>query len=325
MAVAMIPLAMMLVNAGPVPVTSVPAVPSIGMEALVSDRAYAHDVGIRAGMPTLQPTFALLDAQDGLPDKPKGRMSEPEGGGEIVVMANPRHVRADPLSDVNVASFQAVQAIDKAVVAPVAGGYEKVVPEPVRNGLRNFLINLAEPVVFLNFLLQFKPGKAMETLGRFGINSTIGLAGFFDVARKKPFHLPYRQNGFANTFAYHGIKNGAYLYLPIIGPTTVRDLIGRMLDVSVLPTAFGRPFNTPAYSIGTGVVKAMNDRVAFDEQIVAIRASADPYVATRDFYLKRRQAEVDALHSAKYRARRGIPDPVTQPDGAPLTGMLPHH
>lgn len=246
------------------------------------------------------------------PDSPAPVEGAPAAEGEsvIVVNANPRHVRADPLSGINAASFEAITAVDKAVVAPVAGGYEKVVPEPVRNGLRNFLINLAEPIVFLNYLLQFKPGKALETVGRFGINSTIGVAGLFDMARRKPFRLPYRQNGFANTFAYHGVGNGPYLFLPVLGPTTVRDLVGRVLDLSVLPTAIGRPFNKPAYGLGTGIVKAMNDRVAFDEEIVANRQTADPYVATRDFYLKRRQAEVDALHSAAYRARKGIPEPV---------------
>ncbi|WP_200844669.1 MULTISPECIES: VacJ family lipoprotein [unclassified Novosphingobium] len=243
-------------------------------------------------------------------DTPAEASAPAEGDNVIIVNASPRHIRADPLSAINVATFEAVTAVDKAVVAPVAGNYEKIVPKPVRNGLRNVLINLAEPIVFVNYLLQFKPGKAMETLGRFGINSTIGVAGLFDMAKRKPFHLPYRQNGFANTFGYHGIGNGPYLFLPVLGPTTARDLVGRVLDLSIVPTIFGSPFNKPVYAIGTGTVKSLNDRVEFDEQITASRAAADPYVATRDFYLKRRQAEVNALHSAEYRARKGIPDPV---------------
>jgi phospholipid-binding lipoprotein MlaA len=288
----------------------------------------AHDVV--AATPTQRPAPALppepagvppaVDAEppvSGAPPQNPAAPAGPEGDTVIIVNANPRHVRADPLSGINAATFEAITAVDKAVVAPVASGYEKVVPTPVRNGLRNVLINLAEPIVFLNYLLQLKPGKALETLGRFGINSTIGVAGLFDMAKRKPFHLPYRQNGFANTFAYHGIGNGPYLFLPVIGPTTARDLIGRVLDLSVLPTVIGRPFNKPVYGIATGVVKAMNDRVAFDEQITASRQTADPYVATRDFYLKRRQAEIDALHSAAWRARKGIADPV-------LPSIAPH-
>ncbi|WP_260928384.1 VacJ family lipoprotein [Novosphingobium sp. 9] len=297
----------------PLPADEAAASPAPPSLALVLPQRYPNRQTAPVGSSGLPQTFAQLTLQDGLPPAPAGTISGAEGTGEIVVTRNQRHVRADPLSGLNAASFDAVQAVDKAIVAPVAGGYEKVVPKPVRNGLRNFLINLAEPVVFINYLLQFKPGKAMETAGRFAINSTIGVAGLFDMAKRKPFHLPYRENGFANTFAYHGVKNGAYLFLPIIGPTTVRDLIGRILDLSVLPTVIGKPFNTPVYSLGTGTVKALNDRVAFDEQIDAQRAATDPYVATRDFYLKRRQAEVNALHSAAWRARKGIPDPVLPP------------
>ncbi len=198
-------------------------------------------------------------------------------------------------------------------MAPVAHGYAKVVPKPVRNGLRNVLINLAEPIVFINYLLQFKPGKAAETAGRFALNSTIGVAGLFDMAKRKPFHLPYRQNGFANTFGYHGIGNGPFLFVPILGPTTLRDLVGRVLDLSLIPAVVGRPFDHPAYGTVSGAVKAMNDRVEFDGQIKKAQASADPYATTRDFYLKRRRAEIAALHSPEYRLRKGLAAPVLPP------------
>ena len=92
----------------------------------------------------------------------------------------------------NEVSFVAVQAVDGAFVAPIAYGYQKGLPEPLRDGIHNTLNNLDEPVVFLNFLLQFKIGRALETVGRFAINSTIGAAGLFDVAEKKPFKLPRR-------------------------------------------------------------------------------------------------------------------------------------
>ena len=75
----------------------------------------------------------------------------------------------------------------------LAFAYEDVIPRPIRKGLRNFLHNLGEPIVFLNFMLQLKPGKAAETLGRFVINTTIGAAGLVDVAKRKPFNLPHRR------------------------------------------------------------------------------------------------------------------------------------
>lgn len=289
-----------------------PVDPSPPVDTAVEVAPPAEPIPVPVDEPTDEAAATAPAPVEAAPPAP-GNGPVAEGDNVIIVNASPRHIRADPLSAINVATFEAIAAVDKAVVAPVAGNYEKIVPTPVRNGLRNVLINLAEPIVFLNYLLQFKPGKALETVARFGINSTVGVAGLFDMAKRKPFRLPYRQNGFANTFAYHGIGNGPYLFLPVLGPTTARDLVGRLLDVAVVPTVAGHPFNTPAYSIGTGVVKSLNDRVEFDEQIVANRAKDDPYVATRDFYLKRRQAEVNALHSPEWRARKGIADPVLPP------------
>lgn len=315
-----IALAMMLATAGPASEREEGAVATGGaLEGAMPARQ--AEAAAQEPTPAAPASPPLLDEAAPAPPAP-GTTAPAEAppsadSGVIVVQADPREVRADPLSDINAATFEAVAVVDEAVLGPVAGTYEKVMPEPVRNGLRNFLLNLTEPVVFVNYLLQFKPGKALETLGRFGINSTLGVAGLVDVAKRKPFHLPYRQNGFANTLAYHGVATGAYLFLPIVGPTTVRDLAGRVLDVSLVPTLAGSPFNTTTYGIVAGVGKGLNDRIAFDEQIKANRAQADPYLATRDFYLKRRQAEVDALHSPAYRARKGIPDPV-----APMA--LPH-
>ncbi|MFT3966085.1 MAG: VacJ family lipoprotein [Sphingobium sp.] len=276
----------------------------------------------------LPPPVAPVEATGGTAAPSVDQPEAPEQGATddaIVVTGGRRVIRADPLLGVNIASFNAIQAVDKAVVAPTARTYEKIVPKPVRNGLRNALINLAEPVVFLNYLLQFKPGKAAETAGRFALNSTIGVAGLFDMARRKPFRLPYRQNGFANTFGYHGIKQGPFLFVPILGPTTARDLIGRLLDLAVVPAAFGKPFNRPIYSITTGTVKSMNDRVEFDEQLTQIRESGDPYVVTRDLYLKRRQTEIEALHSQAWRDRHGIVTPAAPatPAQVPLSVTQP--
>lgn len=273
-------------------------------------------------LPVLPVAPASTGAADGIPTPPPAESpsvpvpltaDSPDDDGGIIVTARRRPIAADPLVGINAASFEAIQAVDKLVVAPIAGAYEKTVPTPVRNGLRNVLINLAEPIVFINYLLQFKPGKAAETVGRFALNSTIGVAGLFDMAKRKPFHLPYRPNGFANTFGYHGVKNGPFLFVPILGPTTLRDLVGRVLDLGLIPAVVGRPFDHPAYGMGTGIVKSMNDRVEFDEQITAMRATDDPYAVTRNFYLKRRQAEIDALHSPAYRLRKGIADPVLRP------------
>ncbi|WP_430428340.1 MlaA family lipoprotein [Parasphingorhabdus sp.] len=235
----------------------------------------------------------------------------PEDGGPdedvstIIVSARPE-TPTDPLMELNADTFDVVQDVDQAFVEPVAMAYKKTLPAPIRDGLRNFISNLGEPIVFLNYLLQLKPGKAFETLGRFTINTTIGIGGLIDVAKKPPFHLPRRSNGFANTMGYYGIKPGPFLFLPLVGPTTVRDLIGNGLNLLVLPNTVGKPFTEPAITIPGSVISSLNSRIAIDEQLTAIReGDADPYTAAREFYLNKRQREIDIL-------RGRIPDPLSR-------------
>lgn len=220
---------------------------------------------------------------------------EGDGGSEIIVTAR-EDAPGDPLSDVNAKSYEAIQAADAAVVAPVAEAYEDVVPEPVRDGVRNFLRNLEEPVIALNYLLQLKPGRAVKSVARFAVNSTVGVAGLVDVAKRKPFNLPYTPNGFANTFACYGIGPGPYLYLPLIGPTTVRDLVGVTMDRLALPAVVGPPLSEPYYAIPSATLDSLNDRVEIDGQLKELREnSGDPYAEARDLYLKQRKSEIAAI------------------------------
>ena len=223
----------------------------------------------------------------------------------ITVTARPE-TPADPLMELNADAFDVVQDVDQAFVEPAAMAYKKAIPEPIRDGLRNFLRNLGEPVVFFNYLLQLKPGKAAETLGRFTINTTIGIGGLLDAAKKPPFYLPHRSNGFANTFGYYGIEPGPFLFLPLAGPTTVRDLVGGGLNLLFLPTIIGKPFTERALTVPIGILTALDNRIEFDEQIKAVRSGkADPYTAAREFYLNKRQTEIDIL-------RGRIADPLSR-------------
>jgi phospholipid-binding lipoprotein MlaA len=245
-----------------------------------------------------EPSPPAVPAQAQPPTEPTAPERRPgKDQNDIIVTARPRAAPGDPLQNVNAKSFAATQAVDKAFVGPVALAYKNALPAPVRSGLRNFLYNLKEPDVFLNYLLQLKPGKAGETLGRFVINSTIGAAGLFDVAKRRPFNLPRRPNGFADSLGYYGVKPGPFLFLPIIGPTTVRDLVGGGLDRLVLPLSVGRPFNQLIFTVPVGVVSTLDHRAEFDEQLHKLHdGSTDPYAASREFYLRRRQAEIDQLH-----------------------------
>ncbi len=220
----------------------------------------------------------------------------PQGANEIIVTARTRSP-IDPLQTINAESYAITQAIDEAVVEPSAHAYAKVVPEPVRNGLRNFANNLHEPAVFVNFLLQLKPGKAAETAGRFLVNSTVGVAGLFDMAKRKPINLPRRRNGFADTLGCYGVKSGPFLFLPLIGATTVRDLIGGSIDGFAiplpLPGSVARSLSRPPVAISRSVARELDKRIDFDEDLQKIRNSSDPYVATREHYLQRRQTQID--------------------------------
>lgn len=225
------------------------------------------------------------------------QLADQDAGGaknEIVVTADPS-ARHDPLRAVNAESFAVTRAADVAFV-PLALGYKHAVPSPVRDGLRNFLANLHEPAVALNFLLQLKPGKAGETLGRTFINTTLGVGGLFDIAKRRPFNLPRRANGFADTLGYYGVGPGPFFYVPLLGPTTLRDLAGGFADRLVLPLGVGKPFSSPTYTIPAGVIGALDHRAESDERLHALRdGKDDAYIAARDAYFARRKAEIDHL------------------------------
>lgn len=237
----------------------------------------------------------------------------------VIVVTGQESVPGDPMAQLNAQTFEAVQEVDKAVIEPVAYAYRDDLPKPIRKGLRNFFRNLREPVVFLNYMLQLKPGKAMETLGRFAINSTIGIGGLFDQAKKPPFNLPRRENGFANTLGYYGVEPGAFLYLPLIGATTVRDLVGSIADAAVLPTAIGAPFNRFEYGASAYIVTGLESRIEFDEEVQAIRDADEPYTSMREAYLARRAREIAALRGETVETEGSPPVPVSEPQPAPET------
>lgn len=259
-----------------------------------------------------QPTFGST------PETPPPSLDQIEQEQPAIVVSGERSSKQDPMQSVNQASYDAVQAVDDAVIAPVARVYEKGVPRPIRMGLRNFLRNLTEPIVALNFLLQLKPGKAAETVGRFAINTTIGVGGVIDVARSKPFNLPYRRNGFAYTMGYYGIGTGPYLFLPLVGPTTLRDVIGLTLDRFLLPVAVGGPLRNPGYVYGSFVIRSLDERAANDELFKRIREESNPYASYRELYLKSRQAEIDALKGkADFQKEGSIKLPALTPTAPP--------
>ena len=224
-----------------------------------------------------------------------GETPPEEDSGEIVVEGEYGPPAGDPAEKLNAEAYRITQAVDDAVIEPVAYAYRDGLPEPVRDGLGNVVKNLGEPSNALNFLLQGKVGKAFGALGRLAINSTLGVGGLFDVAGKPGIGIPYRRNGFAHTMGYYGVGPGAYLYLPVTGATTVRDLVGSTLDQALLPFVVGKPFNQPEYAVTYFVVNGLDQRLEFDAELAEIAASDDPYAMRRDTYLAKREREIAAL------------------------------
>ena len=222
----------------------------------------------------------------------------------------------DPLENFNRRMFSAFQSTDRKFVRPAAMAYKHVVPKPVRSGIRNVLSNLGEPIVFLNDLLQLKPGRAIKTLVRFAANSTIGIGGLVDVANTPAVKLPHRSNGFGNTLAYYGVGPGPYLFLPFVGPTTLRDLIGGQGDGFVLPVAVGNPFDRWQFQLPRGVLGALDQRAESDGDMKALLDGAvDPYATLRSVYLQNRAAEIQELHGrgATTQSVDPLEDPLSDP------------
>lgn len=250
-------------------------------------------------------------AQDaGQDSPPSGEDPAQTDENVIVVEGQVGPVDSDPVAAFNEESYRITQELDEVFLEPVAYAYRDGLPRPIRDGLGNVVRNLSEPINFLNFLLQFKFGKAIETLGRFAINSSLGLGGLIDVAGAPGIGLPYRPNGFANTLGFYGVDPGAYLYLPLTGATTVRDLAGSGLNQLVLPGLFGKPFNTPEFTIPFFIISSLDARLEVDAELDRIDQTVDPYAARRDSYLWRRARDIAELRGEETPPRPAIMDEV---------------
>lgn len=198
----------------------------------------------------------------------------------------------DPLEGMNRGIYKFNDVADKAVLKPVATAYKTVAPTPVRIGINNFFSNLGTLTNVLNNLLQFKFANAFSEAGRFVINSTFGIAGFIDVAGMDK--IPVHKEDFGQTLGYWGVGPGAYLVLPIAGPSSVRDATGWIVDSTTTDPI--------TYTHNIGQVRLHNQLRAaqfidkrtelLDAKDLVDDASLDPYAFMRDAYLQRRASLV---------------------------------
>ncbi len=189
--------------------------------------------------------------------------------------------KRDPFKPVNKAVFSFNLATDKLILRPIERQYSKV-PNPVRNGVNNFLQNLTEPLAFVNGVLQLKPHVAMTAAGRFFLNTTVGFLGFRDYAKTKG--LEYQDEGFSKTLKRYGAGEGDYVVLPVIGPSTVRGTVGLVADYFMDPVGW---ITTTPEDIALVSTKTVNDRDQNDDAIDELYyQSIAPYTMTRAAYLQ---------------------------------------
>jgi phospholipid-binding lipoprotein MlaA len=194
----------------------------------------------------------------------------------------------DPAEGFNRAVFAFNEGLDTVLIKPVAKGYDTVMPPPARTGVGNFFGNVADVFIAVNNLLQGKPGDAASDAGRFLVNSTVGILGFFDIASE--MGMDKHEEDFGQTFGRWGAGPGAYVVVPFFGPRTVRDTGGLVLDVAADPV--GNTSHVPTRNSLT-VVRVVNERAAMlPADKVIEEAALDKYSYVRDAYLQRRRSLV---------------------------------
>jgi phospholipid-binding lipoprotein MlaA len=191
----------------------------------------------------------------------------------------------DPWEGFNRVVFEFNEAADKAVIRPLAVGYVRVTPRPVRTSVGNFFANLGDVTNLFNNLLQFKFDAAANDFGRLAFNTTFGLLGAIDVASH--MDLPKSNQDFGQTLGYWGMPPGPYVVLPFLGPSTVRDTPARYVDVRTNPLYYHN--NRGRRNIAAGV-SILDTRAGFlRTERVLEDIAPDRYIALRNFYLDRRE------------------------------------
>lgn len=206
---------------------------------------------------------------------------------------------ADPLSGFNRAMFTFNDDIYFGLLRPIAIGYRFVVPTPARVSIKNFFFNLLTPVRLINCLLQGKGRAAGGELGRFFINTTVGMLGFYDPAQIYPELNPPSED-FGQTLGHWTIGNGFYIVWPFFGMSTLRDTVGSVGDWAINPVSFMQLINLDAGALtsGTTNVVAFSVRVVNDTSFrigdyeALKNAALDPYEAFRNAYIQYRLSKI---------------------------------
>jgi len=199
----------------------------------------------------------------------------------------------DPLEPMNRYFFELNYAADELLFKPLAGWYYVALPNFAQDGVRNVLRNVRSPVVLANDLFQGETDRAGVTVGRFVVNSTMGLGGLFDIASR--MGLDYHDEDFGQTLAVHGVGEGPYLMLPLLGPSNPRDAAGRVVDMAFDPLTYIGIFGgVDNIGLGAAVVDGLDTRGRNLKTLDEIRkGSLDYYATIRSLYRQRRNDEIN--------------------------------
>ena len=233
---------------------------------------------------TISPTHALADESD----VSAGAVSPREP-------SNP-----DPLEKINRGTFAFNEGLDKYFLSPLATAWDFVVPEFAQTGINNFYGHLNMPIVLANDILQGKPMAALQDVTRILHNTVFGLGGFIDFATI--VGIPEKDEDFGQTLGVYGIPPGPYLMVPILGPYTLRDGVGEVVDTTASGFLYApfwyqvaglSPIETSGASIGQEGLELLNLRSIYDEELEESKKDAfDYYIFVRNAYLQNRRAKV---------------------------------
>jgi len=197
----------------------------------------------------------------------------------------------DPYEAQNRQVFEFNQKLDKYVALPIAEFYVNTVPDPAREGIHNFLVNLDVPVTFANDVLQGAADRAAQSLGQFVVNSTLGIGGLVNIAPK--LGIPEHESDFGETLGVYGVNAGPYLVLPLLGPSDPRDAAGYAVDVALDPSTWISWRSSTWFKLGRGFMKIVDERARNIDLLNEIeRTSVDVYATERSLYRQHREAEI---------------------------------
>lgn len=204
----------------------------------------------------------------------------------------------DPYEERNRRVHERNQALDDRVFSGGASGYDRAVPAPVRRGVSNFAANAGEPSNFVNALLQGRIDNAVANSFRFILNTTVGIGGLVDVA--DAMGIQPRRTDFGETLHVWGAPEGAYLELPVLGPSTERDLAGSVVDILIDPLNHISPRATrnrlAGVRLGARALSRIDERAEYSDFYEAlIGESAESYIQTRNTYLQFRRFRLDGI------------------------------